>query len=51
MDVSDEECINLIHLYKLRPILWDPTNPTIWYGKEKTRMLVRNITQYDKRCE
>ena len=35
MEWTDKVCLQLIHLYKLRPILWDPTDPQYKMGKKK----------------
>jgi len=35
MEWTDEVCLHLIHLYKLRLILWDPHDPQYKLGKKK----------------
>ena len=35
MEWTDEVCLQLIHLYKMRPILWDPTDRQYKMGKKK----------------
>jgi len=35
MEWADEVCLQLINLYKLRPILWDPTDPQYKMVKKK----------------
>jgi len=34
MEWTDNDCIQLINLYKLKPILWDPTHPHYKMGKK-----------------
>lgn len=58
MEWTDDDCIQLINLYKLRSILWDPKHPYYKMGKKKidfwlqiSNELRRDVNKTKKKME